>query len=187
MVFDIVLLVLLGLFALAGKRKGLLLSVVGLISVGISYAASAILLPPLSEAFENTSLYDMLFEKVSGAIPENFESLPEVFRGSTREMVAQQATTIVANIIISVLIFIVVMLVVNMMANLLNSVLKLPGLNMLNKFGGLVFGTATGFLACYVIIAIWGVFTLFKLPQPLESSTLVRLMFENNLLILLVS
>ena len=90
-------------------------------------------------------------------------------------------------IIVSIAIFIISLILLKFIIKLLNSVLKLPGLNFLNKTGGLILGTMTAFLLVYVILAVWGAATMFEMPKALQSSYLLKSMFENNLLFLLIA
>ena len=64
MIYDILLVIILVLFALHGRKKGLMMSIFGLFSVVISYIAAAVLVKPVSEAFKETDAYEKLLEKI---------------------------------------------------------------------------------------------------------------------------
>ena len=81
----------------------------------------------------------------------------------------------------------VVLMILKVVIKILNGVFKLPVLNFFNKTGGMIFGLVSGFLICYAILAAWGAYTLFEIPAGIETSTLVKSMFENNLLFLLIA
>ena len=191
MIFDILLIAFLAFFAWRGKRKGLVAGILGFFSVIISYIVSAAVSKPLFEAFKETDAYVSLLQKAEKLMPENSAMAEGGIFGSviseTQEMMVSRVAEFVGSILISVLVFIAVLIVLKVVIRLLNSVLRLPGLNFLNKTGGLILGTATGFLMVYVILAAWGVFTLFKMPEGLETSQLLKSMFENNLLFLLIA
>lgn len=191
MIFDILLIAFLAFFAWRGKRKGLVAGILGFFSVIISYIVSAAVSKPLFEVFKETDAYVSILQKVEKFLPENSAMADSGIFGSvvseTQEMMVSRVAEFVGSMLISVLVFIVALIVLKVVIRLLNSVLRLPGLNFLNKTGGLILGTATGFLLVYVVLAVWGVFTLFKMPEALETSQLLKSMFENNLLFLLIA
>ena len=186
MIYDIVLVAVLVFFALNGRRKGLMMSVFGFFSVIISYIAAALLVKPASEFFKTTPAYGILLEKVGEIVPQN-QMLLGFAPGSVQEMMAEDAAVFLSNVIVSVAIFIIVLILMKIVIKILNSVFKLPGLNFLNKTGGMIIGLVTGFLICYAALAAWGAFAVFELPVGMENSTLLKSMFENNLLFILIS
>ncbi len=190
MIFDVLLIAFLGFFAWRGKRKGLVAGVLSFFSVIISYISSAVFSKPIFEEVKKTDYYDAFLEKAEKLIPQN-GALPEggIFGSivsESREMMANQLAEKLGFIIVSIAVFIISLILLKFIIKLLNSVLKLPGLNFLNKTGGLVLGTVTAFLLVYVILAAWGAVTMFEMPKELETSYLLKSMFENNLLFLVL-
>lgn len=187
MIYDIILVAVLLFFALRGRKKGLVMSIFGLFSVIISYVAAAVLVKPVSEAFKKTDMYETLLEKIVELMPENqaMEAIP--FAGDAQAVMTENAAVFLTNIIVSVVVFAVVLILMKIIVKILNGVFKLPVLNFLNKTGGTVFGLASGFLICYAILAAWGAYTLFELPPGFENSSLLRSMFENNLLFFIIA
>jgi len=190
MIYDVILILILGFFAWRGKKKGLFRSVLGFFSVIISYIVSGLISKPLGDMFRETGAYDVIYKKVEEFIPKSGGAqgvgILDSVISDTQNAMAESLAGVVSNIIIYVLAFIVVFIVLKFLFKFLDSVFKLPGLNFLNKTGGLILGTATGFLLVYVVLAVWGTSTLFELPEVLESSYLVKSMFENNLLFLFI-
>lgn len=187
MIYDILLVIILVIFALRGRKKGLMMSIFGLFSVVISYIAAAVLVKPASEAFKQTGMYEKLLEKIIEYIPKNqaMENIP--FVSDAQSAMMENMAVFITNIIVSVVIFAVVLMVLKVVIKILNGVFKLPVLNFFNKTGGMIFGLVSGFLICYAILAAWGAYTLFEIPAGIETSTLVKSMFENNLLFLLIA
>ena len=191
MICDVILILVLGFFAWQGKRRGLFRSAFGFLAVILSYIVSGLVSKPIGDMFKSTGAYDILYKKVEEFVPkttapEGLGILNSVI-SDTKDAMTASLTDVVANIIIYVLAFIVVFLAVKIIFKLLNSIFKLPGLNFLNKLGGLIFGTVTGFLLVYVVLAVWGVSTLFTVPDILSESYLVKSMFEYNILFMLIS
>ena len=190
MIYDVILLLILGFFAWRGKKRGLVASVLGFFTVILSYLVSGFVAKPLGDMFKNTDYYDILLQKIAEFVPK--QTVPEGLGilnsviSDTSKAVAGTMAEAVANIIIYVLSFIIVYLIIKTVLKFINSVFKLPGLNFLNRTGGLILGTLTGFLLVYVVLAVWGTSTLFEVPEALESSYLVKSMFENNLLFLFI-
>ena len=189
MIFDILLIAFLCFFAWRGKKKGLVAGVLGLFSVIISYVAATFVSKPVFDYFKGTGIYASLIEKIGKLFGESGGEgkLFAAFISESRDLMIERTAEFIGGIIVFVAIFIVILAIFKIFIRLLNSVLQFPGLNFLNKTGGLILGTATGFLLSYIILAVWGVFTLFEMPPSLMESQLVKSMFENNLLFLLIS
>lgn len=190
MIFDILLIAFLGFFAWRGKRRGLVAGVLSFFSVIISYISSAVFSRPIFEEVKKTDYYEEFLKKAEELIPKN-STLPE--RGmlgsivsESHDIMANQLAEKLGFIIVSVAVFILSLILLKFLIKLLNSVLKLPGLNFLNKTGGLILGTVTAFLLVYVVLAVWGAVTMFEMPKALETSYLLKSMFENNLLFLVL-
>ena len=180
MVIDVVLVAFIALFAAFGSKRGLFKSLAGVLSFAISvilvYAFSKEIFAFLRETPVYGAVYDFVLKRIaekSGA--------PLLFSGSMGKGIAESFTDLLLKILLVVIIFAVVKLVIR----LIDKVFHLPVLKSFNRLGGLVFGLVQGFLAVYIILAIWGGTTLFVLPKALETTALAKSMFENNLLMIM--
>jgi len=188
MVFDILLVAFILLFAYKGKKKGLIGAAFNIVSVIVAYIASGIFSDPLTEYFAKTPMYDSIVKKITefafenGSLQENLFFAE--FLSDKSEIVADKAAMWMSGVIMSILVFIVAVIVLKLISGLLASLFKLPGLNFLNSAGGAMFGMAEGFLLTYIILAIWSAVVMFETPMVINGSTLLKSMFENNLLFL---
>jgi len=71
MIYDVILILILGFFAWRGKKKGLFRSVLGFFSVIISYIVSGLISKPLGDMFRETGAYDVIYKKVEEFIPKS--------------------------------------------------------------------------------------------------------------------
>lgn len=186
MVFDIILVLLIALIAYAGKRKGLMASVLSFASVIMAYIASAIFSGPLAAALKDTAVYDMALGRINDMIVQNptlkNNELLADFMSESGIFLADKAAMFILGILTSVIVFIIAIIVFKLISKMLNSVFKLPVLNFINSFGGLILGMVEGFMLTYILLAVWGLFTTLETPAVICDSTLLKSMFENNLL-----
>ena len=185
MLYDILLVAFIAVFALIGKKRGLIGSVLSFASVILAYIISSVFTPAVQKVFVKTDIYADIAEKIG----EHFAKNPEInipflsgFAVGEGINVAENMTQLIMRAATSVIVFFAALIILKILAKVLSAIFKLPGLNFINATGGLVLGLLEGFIITYVILAVWGLFTMLETPSVMEGTTLLKSMFENNLL-----
>ena len=91
-----------------------------------------------------------LSEEVADAIVEKLDTILDKTSEGLTTFLAQGTAKILAKAALFVGSFIVLMIVLRLLSKLLESLFKLPGLNFLNRFAGLLIGAAEALIIFYV-------------------------------------
>ncbi len=141
-----------------------------------------------SEIINNMNIPDFL----KSTLMEN--NNPVIYNILNVESIGDYITGFIANIFINivtmVLLFVVTSIVVKIIIKTLNSVSKLPVVNSLNKFAGLLVGFIQGAVIVWVI-CIGLTFFYFnpswkEFFEMLDSSFIASFMYQNNILLFMI-
>lgn len=219
--FDLIILTVLIVFAVRGAHRGLILSLCGLLAVlvafvGASFAAStlspmvgdalepkfaaaieeqldktiqqqldageaAILAPddmPLDgvlDALREMGFYESLIDSVDQAVEDGLTAAAASAAAAVATAIAQQ----VAYLILFLAAFVLILLAWRLLSRALDLVAKLPGLHLLNRTGGALFGLIQ---ACIVLfVAAWLLQFLGHIfPEELVEETVLLQFFLNT-------
>lgn len=109
---------------------------------------------------------------------------------SLQNYIAGFLANICINIISVVLVFVVVWILMHMLLKALNLISKLPVLSFLNQTGGMLIGLLKGlsivWLACMILTFFQCNATFAGLFTALNASHVAKLLYENNILLLLI-
>ncbi|MBQ7717864.1 MAG: CvpA family protein [Clostridia bacterium] len=180
MLVDIILVAIIVLLAVIGRKRGLFKTLAGVFSFAISTFLVFAFSKEILDFFKKTSLYDTLYKLVFDRLAEQ-SGVPLLFGNTVGSGLAESFTNLILKILLAILIFILVKIIIKV----IDKIFHLPVLKSFNRLGGLIFGLVQGFIIIYVIFAVWGSATLFAVPEALENSTLAKSMFENNLLMII--
>lgn len=194
-VFDLILVGVLLLFALLGARKGLVLSLCSLVAVVVALVGGSLLsqaLTPTVTGYLAPPVLAFLEEQLaSGAL---LLSQQEGFLGSlilqltqsgtwTVDMpgfaaaLAQSVAQAVAAPVLFLLGFLVVLLAWTLLSHALDLISRLPVLHQLNTAGGFLFGAVKGALLLAVIaLVLLRFFPAYFPQQAVDSSYLLPLL-----------
>ncbi len=119
---------------------------------------------------------------------------PEYYRAlnvdNIRDYLVNAIAGICIDIIALVLVFLLVMIVMRVVIRSLNILTKLPILNAINKYVGLIFGFLQGTIIIWILLILMICFISNKevanLFQMLQTSTIAKFFHENNILRYLV-
>lgn len=212
-VYDLVLLAILVLFALWGMHRGLILSFFSLLAVLVAFAGSILIsnywapsvagwIQPMISPSVTTAVEAALPEEVSDAglaiedllilldkaeLPMGLsEFLPDLHEEgipilTTKSLVeslssalAAKLANAIAGIGLFLLSFLLILILWHLLGRTLDLVAKLPGLHMLNKIGGFVFGAFRGALLLFV--CAWLVRWLWSGLIPAEAVEQTKLL-----------
>ncbi|QSX07569.1 CvpA family protein [Alkalibacter rhizosphaerae] len=190
---DILILFIFGFYIVLDFNRGLVQSLASVVSFIVSLIVATVLYKSVyAFIVENTGYYDKLVQflqerfatdgSTNGISILDLEKLPEAVRKVIEGLITDSASSGVgvdmaaslADMILYALcflgVFIVVRIIIFVIAGLLDFIAKLPGLNIVNKLGGVAVGVIEGALISLVIVN--GVYTLsilFKMESVINA------------------
>ena len=192
LIVDIVLLLIVLLFAILGARKGMILTLCSLVSIllgffGGSYLADLLTPPlvkqaaPMLEGFVSVQITTFLTSAEAAVQGEGFlwnilRPLMEEGLTSAEPVAAELATALAEAIIHPVLFllgFLLILIVCWFIAHALDLVARLPILHSLNTLGGLILGLVKGVLLIIVLVPLLLRFLEGYLPAELLESSYI--------------
>ncbi len=191
---DLVLLLVLGLFAFLGWRRGFVRMCFRLFSFLGSLLLARLFSPMVGDALKTTTYYQQIVEQLTpdtAMMPVSF-SRAALLGGLQTQ--TEQIGTYLADQIVGILAFLLVFLAARLLLffleRILSGIVSLPLLNLTNHTIGLVLGTLEGFLILCVLLAGVAVFAPLQgdgaLNQAIEQSGPARVLYLNNPLLSLV-
>jgi len=204
-VFDIIIVIIILSSVMLGYRRGLVKSLMSVLSFAAAFIAARIFSPQLSDYLYSRFIHNNFVSAAAGQIerfltpnidlnmlanspdpPENFVSMiqgygfnmqyiqnwigqagadnTELVAANLAEPVARQISFFLAFLII----FAAVMLLLKIAGNIIDSLVKLPGLNMLNKSGGTVIGFLYGLALCWIVVFL----ASYVMPYLMSTGTI---------------
>ena len=204
-------LVVLGLSAFIGYKKGMVKIVLSMVAMIITYLLAAALTIPVSMALKSaTPVYDSIEKSVGSLVKESEVdsssieqlNLPKQIEDKIMEGANEVASEFneylvkaISNLILKALTFFILMVVIYIILSIIikifDFVAKLPLLNSINKSGGLVIGLVKGLLfvwiGCLVVTAFsdkpWAQETF----RQINDNKLLTFIYENNPIIFIVT
>lgn len=121
-------------------------------------------------------LYDSVAKYISGAVTQRVNSAGEAVSTALAATLSQS----IAFWALFLLCFVLLLILVKLVSRALNLVARLPGLNLLNRLGGALFGLVSGLLVLFLIA--WATrFLGSLLPEETVSKTyFLRTLIETN-------
>lgn len=192
MILDLIFIVFVLIVAFLSAKKGLFGVVSGLLSTFIAFAVAAAFGGNVKEALSKTEFYQKFLENMSAKIALKLStgesnSVTKPFLEKITGSIADSAAATFAGIIVSFLVFVLVYIGVKLIIRLLNNIFKLPILRSANKLGGFAWGIVEALIITYIAIGVIGGLSLLNdtgfLAQQLQSSFIIKAMYENNVII----
>ena len=199
MIFDIIFLAIIIACAIAGYRRGLVLTLFKLLSFILAIVLAWVLYPYIASLLENFGVTQKIYEYIlnSGlmASPESVAGTLMKAPDYLSSMVStgvieagEAASRFVTDLIINLISFIIALILVNIILGILQGVLKiiskLPVIGCLNKIGGIFAGVFEAVLIVYILLAVAAVFTPVSSDSDfntlMKQSVAVNYMYENN-------
>ena len=205
---DLIIIAVIGVFIYLGYRKGLVKTVFSVVSIFLSAFIATKVYPILTNIMTNSTdienkislvVYNNLSKlKITSLedIPQ-FSNMPENIKsaistdvmGATGQKLILQLSDYIANIILTliciVVAYIVVSIIVSIIGNVLESIAKLPGLNSINKLGGIIAGLAKGVIIVYLVLFVIGMLPIksFKgVAAQVKDSYIGGYIYNNNII-----
>ncbi len=191
---DIVVILLVAIFAIVGWYKGFMKSVIGIASLVASLVLAWMLSPAVADLFIIAGLKEGIYERIAGTIgggnawldglPEAWRSAVEAGQSGAISATANMISEAIVNIIAFLTVLIVVRVLIWVAANMLNLLAKLPVINFFNRTMGLALGVIQGMLIVLILLTmVYAIMPMRENPvlaQAIENSQLTKFIYENN-------
>lgn len=213
LIYDLVVLVILALFALWGMHRGLIRALCSLVAVLVAFAGAALIsqlwsptvagwIQPAVEPSVTAAVKAALPEEITGAaqslenllirleeadLPLGLDKiLPELQADdaliptadslveSLSSFLAAKLALSLARIVLFIVAFLAILILWYLLSRTLDLVARLPGLHLLNKAGGFIFGAFRGALLLFV--CVWIIRWLWSGLIPAEAAEQTKLL-----------
>lgn len=146
-IIDLIILSIIVLTALSGYHRGFILSFLSLVKIFLSIIIARITYPYVIQFLtQSTNIYNsinnFLYPKITNLINER-----ALFS-------ADSITKLIINLLVMMVIYSIINLILSTIIVSIDRVFKLPVLNTVNKFAGLIFGLVKGVLIIFIIYAL---------------------------------
>lgn len=205
-ILDIIIIGILALSIFLGYKKGLINVIFNLCAFFIALIITFVLFRPISNiVIKNTQLDDNIKQIVlDKGITEKREVSSEdanvdkyvqkyaynAVTDAKNQAVESMADSIAintVNIIVSIALFVVIRLLLVFTKSLFSAIAEIPIIKQFNKAGGILYGTLTGLIVIYVILAIMffiaSVSGTSGITALVESSYITRFLYGNNIIL----
>ena len=205
---DLIIIAIIGVFVYLGYRKGLVKTVFSVVSIFLSAFIATKVYPILSSVMTNSTdienkislvVYNNLSKLKINSLEEipQFSNMPENIKsvistdvmGATGQKLILQLSDYIVNILLNlicvVVAYIVVSIIVSIIGNILESIARLPGLNSINKLGGIIAGLAKGIIVVYLVLFVIGMLPIntFKgITEQVKESYIGGYIYNNNII-----
>lgn len=182
---DILLVIALVLFALNGRRRGLILSVFSIVGYVVSLIIARTFSPQVTEFIILNTGLDTWMDNLLGNQIRNAVGL-----NISTTMMTGAATKAVIGMICFFIIFAIASMIIFRIVRFINRAGRLPIIGGFNRVGGLIFGTIKGLLLTFVVLALVSLVINTgnaKLAENIEDTVIVEIMYENNPIVYFIS
>lgn len=182
---DILVIIVILLYALKGWRRGFILSVFSIVGYFISLIMARAFSPKATRyLIVNTSIDNWL----DSLLGDKLRSVTQM--NIPTNMVTGFATETLLGVICFFVIFSITSLIIFNIGQLTKGVNRLPVIGKANRFGGLAFGTIKGLLLTFIVLALLSFVVNIgnpKLANTIKNTIVVDAMYENNPILYLIS
>ncbi len=196
MILDALVIIILVVSAWRGKKIGLFRTVARLLSFILAMLGTTLWGDAVLLWFQKTSLYDMALKKVIAFVESTLEKgetaiLKPFLIGEAGAAFTESAAENILHTFLSVLCFLAFLLLVRLLIVVIDKLIfRLPLVRPLNSGLGMVSSFVFAAAILYLLVGALGSITAIWesgfLSQEMQSSVLVRHMYENNFVVNLI-
>lgn len=193
MIVDIIFIALIVLGYINGAKKGLVKSVWKLAAWVLTFFLVWILAEPFFEFISKTDIYisfsTMIGDKIMSSYAQDASSVPlfltkaAISGAETAASVADGISSAVAKTATYIILIILIRVVLGLVLHILEAFSKLPVISFANKLAGGALGAVNTFLVIMIVLAIISVIGIADALALLQSSQIVKYLYNNNLLL----
>lgn len=195
-VIDLIIIAIIVLSTLLAYRKGLAALAIKLCAVIIALVLTLILYKPISNLIINATNIDEtiqneILERAADVMQtgdKNDDLVSSVLEQAKTGAIADTARDVsiqVINIAVIIILFFLIKFALRFVTVIANKVASLPIINRFNKAGGIIYGLLRGLVivyTCLLLVSFAGkVNTKNPIHENVESSTIGKMMYENNI------
>lgn len=199
-IVDLIIIAIIVISTYLAYKSGLVALSIKLCAVIVSILITLILYKPVSNLIINTTSIDetiqnTILEKSSEMLNEqsNNELTAEILQQAKSSMLPDTARDLsiqIINICVIIILFILIKLLLRFVTVIADKVSKLPIVNQFNKAGGILYGLLRGLIIVYVGLILISFVSKINTTNPLydsvNQSNIGKLMYENNVLNILL-
>ena len=193
MIIDIIFIALIVLGYINGAKKGLVKSVWKLAAWVLTFFLVWILAEPFFEFISKTDIYmsfsTMIGEKIMSSYAADASSVPlfltqaALSGAETAANVADGISYAVAKAATYIILIILIRVALGLVLHILEAFSKLPVISFANKLAGGALGVVNTFLVIMIVLSVISVLGIIDAAAFLQSSQIVKYLYNNNLLL----
>lgn len=193
MIVDIIFVALIVLGYINGAKKGLVKSVWKLAAWVLTFFLVWILAQPFFEFISKTDIYmsfsTMIGDKIMSSYTADASSVPLFLAeaatsgAETAANVADGISSVVAKAATYIILIIFIRVALGLVLHILEAFSKLPVISFANKLAGGALGAVNTLLVIMIVLAIISVIGITDVVALLQSSQIVKYLYNNNLLL----
>lgn len=201
-VLDIVIALILVVFAVRGAKRGFVLTLAGLVTYIIALLGAMLVTHLFAQTVATKFIAPMVGDKIVPAISEAGDALGledvvafgvrlgdlpafgeidmnvEHAVGAATQSIVDALSLSIARCIVSVISFVVILIILKIVAHAIDLVFRLPVLGTLNNLLGLIAGIVTGVVLVLLLVAVLSMFTGL-IPQEMADRTILFRFFRD--------
>ncbi len=131
------------------------------------------------ETLKNLGILRSSADSLTQEITDLVKSAGKSIRASIVSILSEKITYVIT----FALVFIMIVILFTVLANIINLAFKLPGLDLLNGAGGLVFGLVKGMIFVYLIAWILSYLGVFIGKNLVDDTFFLKFLMDHNLLV----
>lgn len=179
---DIIFVAIIILTAYIGAKRGLIRTLMGVLTTAVSAVLSMVLYRPVALILSDSGVGNALRVYIEKIINENAQNINALMIQSTVEA----STRLVVDAISFAVVIILSKIIISVVARAMNIVAKFPLIRQANSLLGLVLGVISGILICYISIGILGAAVQYEtaenIVRAIENSNIALYFYQNNVI-----
>lgn len=182
MITDIIFTALLIFSYVMGARKGFFKSVWRIAAWAITILLVWLFAAPLTEYISQTDIYFSMQEAIGQKLSQSngeAQLLPAAFYGSVNE----NAASLIARAAVYIILVIAIRFLMGILFFVLNGISKLPIISFTNRLAGGALGIVNYFFIVTAVLAVIAIAGLTDIASAIQTSTIVKYLYNNNILL----
>jgi uncharacterized membrane protein required for colicin V production len=131
------------------------------------------------ETLKNLGILRSSADSLTKEITDSVQSAGKNIRSAIVSTLSEKITYVIT----FALVFIMIVILFTVLANIINLAFKLPGLDLLNGAGGLIFGLIKGMIFVYLIAWILSYLGVFIGKNLVDDTIFLKFLMDHNLLV----
>ena len=198
-IIDVVIVLFMMLAIFIGYKRGLIKVTFGLLSFALALIISLILYKPVSHFITNyTPIPEKIETHIERRIYTGDEDVTDNFisnyysniKNSSASLIAYNVTNTIINISSILIVFLLSKIILLFLRFSTDLIAKLPLIKQFNHIGGFIYGILLGFILIYifmtVITLLAPILDLNNILEIINSSIIGNIMYNNNIIFMLL-